>query len=287
MIRFTTPFLNFSLSARTLTCLSSFIGSTSFDPVIESVSTDDEFRSDECLFWLTKLQPFSGTLVDVVPMAADPSQNLVSNEKNSCEILNYVRSQLLRNGVTEQTFETMIKPIDASKTKSVFKDKITLLKKLLSNKKYRGFMEAISVSVQFSRELTQQVGDIGISVEDFQENLENQNTIAKAKSKWGLYTSKKDYILKVPLAEKRHNQNEFDKWLSNFSTELTKIVSLTVSDLPLNYGTAEQASFEADPTNVSKKRALLDVLNKLQRECVSLYKADKINFKVESFLTGK
>lgn len=264
------------------------ISGTDFDPEEKVGQQKDSFVSDEANQWQEKLKPFTGTLKEVPPKETQPAAHKRVVEENNGVILNYVKTQLLANGVTEAVYLQWITPISTSAPADQKSGQtIIVLKKLLSRGKWKGFMEAVGLQTQVKRELMQQMPDIGISEEDFALMQDNLRKIAAVRSEWGKFTSTKKFVLETTTAVKLAAQKEMATWFEANTSELVKIVSMTVNDIPLTYAASEMGAFEADPTNVVNKKKVEAALVKLQKEAYTAWKADKANFKLATFLGTK
>lgn len=262
------------------------IGNTGFDPDKFSLLEPEDFTSKQAKDWFKILAPFDKKLEAIPDQSKDEKAYNTAVEKNSQIIVSYVKEELAKNGFKEDSFEALISSTKAmSSSNSTYTSVIITLKKAFNKGKWAGFMEAVSLKVQDYRNLNQQgAAEIGITAEEFVELQANARKIGLARSGFGRRTATRDYILGESTRQKVEDTRQFNDWVRKNASELTKILALSISDIPTSYAPSVVGDFLADETNLESRKKMQETLISLQKQAVVKWRGDKVNFNLDLYL---
>lgn len=281
------------IKKRCLIITKALLGSSSFDPdKIFSQKVEEPMISDEAKEWVKKLPKFEQQFVDVPAkifngeIVENDAERKTAQNKNAGVTLEYIRTSLDKNEFPASSFDQFVATQKAAMT-TKFKDIDVLIgvKKMLNEDNYYiGFLEAIEYIIAQNKQINSTVAEIGLSLDEFQNCSANLTSIGRVKAAWGRFTSSSEYLLKTSFSEKKANQKAFNAWLQSKMSELTKIVNLNFSDIPLTVGITERSTASTGVMNSEKQKLLKNLLIDFKKSAVVAWRADQDSFKLSNWL---
>jgi hypothetical protein len=199
-------------------------------------------------------------------------------EENAKLIWLYAKGQAKKNligkiagftGDAEMLFDQTRYQKKGDNPLSLYTNAMSNCKTSFSRRAWRYFWSAISIKVQFARDLQQRINpNLGITAEEFRKILPNLAYISKGFAYSSLTTQSKTYIMNTPIATKRADANEFYEWQVSKSNNLTRVIRLNISDIPFGYCPKEIQDFEMNPQNKVSRQVLEAKLEQLQIEAI-------------------